>query len=71
MCNDHDIKSNFITNSLKRGWSVQQTGKTYIFSKTHNNRPKYFESNYLSVFLQKGFSNPKIHNMSERNRTTG
>lgn len=45
-------KYKFIDNALKKGWRVEYKDNNYIFTKKHGGEEKFFNENYLDVFIQ-------------------
>ena len=47
------VKRRIILNAIKDGWSVRRNGKTYVFTKKHDNLKEYFEPSFLFNFIKK------------------
>jgi len=45
-------KSIFIMNALENGWKVKKRDESYIFTKRHEGRKKFFKDGYLELFLK-------------------
>lgn len=41
----------FIMNALEKGWKVNKSGDSYIFTKKHENRREVFSEKYLEHFI--------------------
>jgi hypothetical protein len=48
-----NLKRRIILNAIKDGWAVKRNGKTYVFTKKHDNIKEYFEPAFLLNFIQK------------------
>lgn len=41
----------FIMNALEKGWKVNKSGDSYVFTKKHENRREVFSEKYLENFI--------------------
>jgi hypothetical protein len=46
----------FIYNAVQEGWTVQNKGSKYIFTKKHEGKREVFQEDFLQQFVEKGFS---------------
>jgi hypothetical protein len=49
-------KMMFITNALEKGWKVNKSQESYIFTKKHENRKEILQEDYLETFVASNFS---------------
>lgn len=55
MDNNEHKKALLIMNALEHGWTIRKKNKTFVFTKKHCNKKKYFMKNYLEIFLSDKF----------------
>jgi hypothetical protein len=46
----------FIYNAVQEGWTVQNKGSKYIFTKKHEGKREVFQEDFLQQFVERGFS---------------
>jgi hypothetical protein len=49
-------KMKFIFNAIENGWKVKKRGKSYVFSKPHENKKEIFSDTYLRQFIETTFT---------------
>jgi len=42
----------FLNTALENGWAIKKRNKSYIFTKTHENRKEIFDEAYLGMFMK-------------------
>ena len=47
----------FIMNALNKGWKVQKSEESYIFTKKHEGKKEIFDSDYLEKFIGTNMDN--------------
>jgi hypothetical protein len=55
-------KMMLLYNSIEQGWSVKKNGKSYIFTKKHENKKEVLEDAYLLKFIKSNLELNKIIN---------
>ena len=48
-------KMAFVFNAVEDGWKVKKRGKSYVFSKPHENKKEIFSDTYLREFIETTF----------------
>ena len=48
-------KMAFVFNAIEDGWKVKKRGKSYVFSKPHENKKEIFSDTYLREFIETTF----------------
>ena len=65
---ENDMKIDSVTfqkmmllyNSIEQGWCVKKNGKSYIFTKKHENKKEVLEDAYLLKFMKSNLDLNKI-----------
>ena len=50
----------FVFNAIENGWKVKKRGKSYVFSKPHENKKEIFSDTYLRQFIETTFTTTTI-----------
>ena len=45
-------KMMFLYNALEKGWKIQKTENSYIFTKKHEGKKEVFQADYLDKFIE-------------------
>jgi hypothetical protein len=58
-------KMTFVFNAVEDGWKVKKRGKSYVFSKPHENKKEIFSDNYLREFIETTFRKSSAKHLAQ------
>jgi hypothetical protein len=58
-------KMAFVFNAIEDGWKVKKRGKSYVFSKPHENKTEIFSDTYLREFIETTFRKSSAKHLAQ------
>ncbi len=58
-------KMAFVFNAIEDGWKVKKRGKSYVFSKPHENKKEIFSDTYLREFIETTFRKSSAKHLAQ------